>query len=294
MGKQLNPRAIKRQIRSVQNLKKITKAMEMVSAAKLRRVQEALLAIRPYADALRALLDKVGAGGGAEKIALLTPRPHCHRRALVVFSADKGLCGSYNSNVLRRASTTLAAKEMETDVYAVGKKACEKLGRKVGLKGKWEGLPVNINFLEAGEIINSVVGAYKRGEVDEVSVIYTEYVNAVTFTPRVIRFLPFAAEAGLKEAGEAPSAGGGELLFEPAPAEIFAQLIPRYVEVRFYRLLMEAMASEHAARMAAMRAATDNAQELIEHLTLTFNKARQASITKELLDIVGGAEALRS
>jgi F-type H+-transporting ATPase subunit gamma len=299
VAKETNPRAIKRKIRSVKNLKKITKAMEMVSAAKLRRAQEALGAVRPYADKLAELMARLSAGGGASEIEapLLAKRPSVRRAALVVFTADKGLCGSYNSNILRLAEKTLSELPVPADLYTVGRKAGDYFRKQERESlGHWQALPPNVGFREVNEITSQVVGAYLREEVDEVHVLYTEYVNAITFRPRALRFLPFETEAsGADDTAGAAGGGGGQgtWIFEPEPEGIFEQLIPRVIEVRFYRLLLEALASEHGARMQAMRNATDNAQELIDDLTLTFNKARQAAITKELLDIVGGAEGLK-
>jgi len=167
-------------------------------------------------------------------------------------------------------------------------------------------LPADVGFKQVREITSAVIGAYKAGEVDEIHLIYSEFVNAVTFRPKVVKFLPFDAQGEMaksaekkisraeQKADEAEQRGlKADYIFEPGPADILGQLIPRYVEVLFYRILLEALASEHAARMSAMRNATDNASDMISSLTLTYNKARQASITKELLDIVGGAEALK-
>ncbi|RME76024.1 MAG: ATP synthase F1 subunit gamma [Planctomycetota bacterium] len=296
MAKATNPRAIKRKIRSVSNLKKITKAMEMVSAAKLRRAQEALAAVRPYADQLGRLMGRLQGQASATEVdaPLLAPRTVRRRAAMVVVTADKGLCGSYNTNLLRLADRTVREIGLPVTLYTVGRKARDHFAKRgESSREHWEGLPPNVGFRQVREITTGLVSAYLQEEVDEVWVLYTEYVNAITFRPRAVRFLPF--EAGSEDEGESAEGGegGGQWIFEPDPATIFAQLIPRVIEVRFYRLLLEALASEHGARMQAMRNATDNAQELIDTLTLTFNKARQAAITKELLDIIGGAEGLK-
>jgi F-type H+-transporting ATPase subunit gamma len=307
--KVVNPRAVKRKIRSVQNLKKITKAMEMVSAAKLKKVQGRLLAIRPYSDKLRELLRDLSERAHDIDMPMLKPREKVKKVAYVVFAADKGLCGSYNANVLRLATRTTAPGEGRpaAAVFTVGRKAGD-LYRKRGQapEAHWQALPADVGFKQVREITSRVIGAYRREEVDEVHLVYSEFVNAVTFRPRVVKFLPFEATgeaeqlaerkivraeaASLERKGREPAYG---YIFEPGPAAILGQLIPRYVEVLFYRILLESLASEHAARMSAMHNATDNAQEMISSLTLQYNKARQASITKELLDIVGGAEALK-
>jgi F-type H+-transporting ATPase subunit gamma len=324
MAKVVNPRAIKRKIRSVQNIKKITKAMEMVSAAKLKRVQGRLVAIRPYSNKIRELLRDLADQAKDLDVPMLKARPKVRRVAYVLFTADKGLCGSYNANVLRVAARTTALRPGETDLYAIGRKGRD-FYRKRGPAptAEWTALPLDIGFAKVREITQTVIGAYLREEVDEVHLIYTEFVNAVTFTPKVMKFLPMEPQAAVEEAkdagrkggaaaAQAPAGGAGKAgkagagtgtgtgtgtgygyIFEPEPRKILEQLIPRYVEVLFYRVLLESMASEHGARMSAMRNATENAEELIGSLTLSYNKARQAAITKELLDIVGGAEALK-
>lgn len=306
MAKVVNPRAVKRKIRSVQNLKKITKAMEMVSAAKLKKVQGRLLAIRPYSDKLRELLRDLSQRAEDVDVPMLKPRPRVRRIAYVIFAADKGLAGSYNANVLRLASRTTQEAGAKAAIYTIGKKAAD-LYRKRGIatEGHWQGLPADVGFKQVREITGKVIGAYRREEVDEVHLIYSEFVNAVTFRPKVVKFLPFETEGEAAKAAEkkisrregSPEEKRKEpaygYIFEPGPAVILEQLIPRYIEVLFYRILLESLASEHAARMSAMRNATDNAEEMISSLTLQYNKARQASITKELLDIVGGAEALK-
>ncbi len=305
--KAVNPRTVKRKIRSVQNIKKITKAMEMVSAAKLKKVQGRLLAIRPYSDKIRELVKDVSEQAKDIDVPMLKPRPEVRRKAFVVITSDKGLCGAYNANALRLATRTTAVEAGSADLYAIGKKGAELFKRRGPVPvASWIGLPVGVDFKKVREITQQVIGAYRREQVDEVYVIYTEYVSAATVTPRVLKFLPMETATALAlgatkkkpSTSTSPSTSTKKELaygyiFEPEPARILAALIPRYVEVLFYRILLEAMASEHAARMSAMRNATDNAQELIDTLTLTYNKARQASITKELLDIVGGAEALK-
>lgn len=302
MAKAANPREIKRKIRSVQNLKKITKAMEMVSAAKLRRVQAGLEAIRPYSDKLRELVSNLAVRTeGRIDAPMLQPREEVKRVAYVVFAADKGLCGSYNANILRLADRTLEDSAHPYSLYTVGRKAGEHM-RKRGRERTehWQGLPPQVGIAEVRAITDQVIGAYRRHEVDEVHLVYTEFLSAARYNPRTFQFLPFDASALVgapgeegDEAAKAEAVGEQEVIFEPEPGEILAQLIPRYIEVLFFRILLDALASEHAARMAAMHNATENAQDMIRDLTLTYNKVRQASITKELLDIVGGAEALR-
>ncbi len=279
MAKVVNPRAIKRKIRTVQNLKKITKAMEMVSAAKLKKVQGRLLAIRPYSDKLRELLTDLFQRATDIDVPMLKPRPKVRKIAYVIVTADKGLAGSYNANILRLATRTTSA-EPRAVVYTIGRKGGDFYRRRGPEPlGHWQGLPADLGLKQVREITSTVIGAYRREEVDEVWLLYTEFVNAVTFRPRLVKFLPFEAQGEAVKSAESaeqkishqgtpkppkqaePAFG---YIFEPGPAKILGALIPRYVEVLFYRLLLEALASEHAARMQAMSNATRNAQDLIE------------------------------
>lgn len=302
----LNARALRRKIRSVANIKKITRAMEMVSAAKMKKVQGKLLAIRPYADKIQELLGGLAATVRDLNHPLFQPRETVKNVALVVISADKGLCGSFNANILRAAFQFVKGSSVKVRVLPLGRKANDFFKRReeVQISGGKIGLSANVTFAETREITRTLLGWFQSGEVDEVHLGFTEFVNAVTFRPRIQRYLPIdAAAAPTKPAGKGPGpekaekpaakAGAVEYIFEPRPADILGSLVPRYVEVRFFRTLLESMASEHAARMQSMHNATENAQELIDSLTLIYNKARQAGITKELLDIVGGAEALK-
>ncbi|MHC4390369.1 MAG: ATP synthase F1 subunit gamma [Planctomycetota bacterium] len=298
MAKATNPMAIKRQIRSVQNLKKITKAMEMVSASKLKKVQAGLQAIAPYSDKLKELVQRLQARAGDSIDApMLQPRDQVKNVGYVVFAADKGLCGSYNGNLLRVADKTFAAQSIPAKVWTVGKKTRQHMAKQgVATERGWEGLPPSVGIKEVREIAGEVIGAYERHEIDEVHVVYSEFINAVRCKAQSVQFLPFDAssllEEGEEEAGDDAS-GGADVIFEPDPKTILEQLIPRFVEIRFFRILLDALASEHAARMNAMHNATENADEMVKELKLTYNKVRQASITKELLDIVGGVEALK-
>ncbi|HXG60510.1 MAG TPA: ATP synthase F1 subunit gamma [Planctomycetota bacterium] len=279
-------RAIKRKIRAVGNIRKITRAMQMVSAAKLKKVQERLLELRPYSDKIRELLEGLVAQVRDLDYPLFTPRPQVRSIGLVVMMADKGLCGSYNSNMLRYVQRFREEHPQPARVVAIGRKAAEGL-RKMGLevRAAHTGLPTEVPFAQIQAMTRDLREAFLSGEVDEVYLLFTRYVNALTFRPGHVKFLPVEPAA---RGGPAP-----EYEFEPEPARILDRLLPRYVEVSFHRLLLESMSSEHAARMNAMRNATDSATDLISSLTLVYNKARQAGITKELLDIVGGAEALK-
>lgn len=279
-------RIIRRKIRSVQNIKKITRAMQMVSAAKLRKVQDRLMQIRPYSDKIRELLQGLAARVREQAHPLFTPRAEVKKIGVVAILADKGLCGSYNFNMMRYANRFLAERGKPGSVIAIGRKAVSWANREgLPIVAEYVQLPTEIPFAEIQKIARRLVDWFAKGEVDEVHLLFTRYVNALTFRPGSVNFLPIEAEENKGLAHD--------YLFEPEPAKILEQLVPRYLETTLHRLLLESMSSEHAARMNAMRNATDNADDLIQSLTLTYNKARQAGITKELLDIVGGAEALK-
>jgi F-type H+-transporting ATPase subunit gamma len=261
--------------------------MQMVSAAKLKKVQERLLELRPYSDKIHEFLEGLAAEVKDLHHPLFVPRPEVRAIGLVVMMADKGLCGSYNSNMVRYVNRFLGERGKPARVNAIGRNAADHF-RKQGaeIKASYLQLPTQIPFGRIKEITQRLVEMYRSGEADEVYLLFTRYVNALTFRPGHVKFLP-VEPAEMKEEARLTHE------FEPEPAKILDRLVPRYVEVSFHRLLLESMSSEHAARMNAMRNATDNATDLIDSLTLTYNKARQAGITKELLDIVGGAEALK-
>jgi len=288
----LSARAVKRKIRSVGNIKKITRAMQMVSAAKLKKVQLRLMELRPYSDKIVEFMKGLAAQVGELDYPLFTPRAEVKNIGIVVVMADKGLCGSYNSNMMRHVQKFLDAKKKPYKAIAIGKKAVDWFKKQgVELKAQYQGLPTDLPFSQIKAMAKTLVDLYESGEVDEVHLLFTRYVNAISFQPGDVKFLPIEATAAGKEKEKAKLSY--EYDFEPEPAKILAKLTPRYVEVSFHRLILESMSSEHAARMNAMRNATDSASDIISSLTLQYNNARQAGITKELLDIVGGAEALK-
>jgi F-type H+-transporting ATPase subunit gamma len=279
-------RAVKRKIRSVGNIKKITRAMQMVSAAKLKKVQQRLMELRPYSDKIVEFLKGLSAQIKNLDFPLFKPRESVKQIGLVVLMADKGLCGSYNANMMRYVQKFLDEQRKPHKVMAIGRKAVDWFRKQdVPLQAEYVQLPTELPFAQIKAMTKVVVDLFLTGGCDEVYFLFTRYVNAITFKPGHVKFLPIepAAEAKLSH----------EYEFEPEPAKILEKLLPRYIEVSFHRLVLESMSSEHAARMNAMRNATDSASDLISSLTLLYNNARQAGITKELLDIVGGAEALK-
>ena len=282
-------RAVKRKIRSVGNIKKITRAMQMVAAAKLKKVQGRLLELRPYSDKIVEFLQGLSAQVKNMDYPLFTPRTEIKKIGVVVMMADKGLCGSYNSNMARYTQRFIQEHGKPVIPIAIGRKAEDYFRKqRQEVKASYVQLPTEVPFSQIKTITKGLVDMFLSGEVDEIHLLFTRYVNALTFKPGHVKFFPIEPEPAKEKSSLAH-----EYDFEPEPAKILDKLIPRYVEVAFHRLLLESMSSEHAARMNAMRNATDSATDMIDSLTLIYNNARQAGITKELLDIIGGAEALK-
>jgi len=285
-------RDIRRRIRSVQSTQKITRAMKLVAAAKLRRAQERILEARPYAFKMAELVGTLARALGEDKHPLLIRREG-HRRLYAVITADKGLCGAFNSNILRRSQEALRQSPGgAASLVAVGRKARDFYRRRPWpIRADRLGLLDRLTFDQARELAGELMRAYLEDEVDEVWLVFNEFRSVAVQRVVLQRLLPI--ETGEATAEAAETAGGVEYLYEPDAATILGVLLPRYVEIAVYRALLESAAGEHGARMTAMEAATKNAQEMIGTLTIQYNKARQERITKELLDIVGGAEALR-
>jgi F-type H+-transporting ATPase subunit gamma len=282
---------IRRRIRSVQSTQKITRAMKLVAAAKLRRAQERILEARPYAFRMADLVGALVRGLGEDKHPLLARREG-PRKLYVVVTADKGLCGAFNSNIARRAVELLRGDaEGNATVLTVGRKARDFFRRRPWpLRGERIGFLDRLAFTDVRALAGELMRAYLADEVDEVWLVFNEFRSVSVQRVAVERLLPIEpprAEPG----AEGPAV---DYIYEPDPATILAALLPRHVEVQVYRALLESAAGEQGARMTAMEAASKNAQEMIGLLTIQYNKARQERITKELLDIVGGAEALRA
>lgn len=294
-------REIRRHIRSVRNISKVTRAMQMVAASKMRRAQEQVLATRPYAQKAWELLTHLAALSvrtEQEEHPLLVVRP-VQAIGLVVITSDKGLCGGYNHNLLRVVTDYLQAQEKPVKVITVGRKGRDFLLRtRVNLVAEFTGVPALPTLLDVLPIARTVLDDYLAGIYDEVLLAYTDFVNTLVQRPVIRRLLPLRVAEGLEEQAVSEYVAGGagvripEYIYEPDPQAVLAQIVPRFTELQIYQAILESIASEHSARMVAMRNATDNANELVEQLTLSFNRARQTAITKEILDIVGGAEAL--
>ena len=284
-------KAIRKRIASVKNTKKITAAMKLVAGARLRRAQDAIIAARPYAQRMQEVIAELAARAGSESHPLLALRDE-KRVALILLSSDRGLCGGFNSNINRRTERFLADNNdrlAEVTLHIVGKKAREYFKRrKVHFGRDW---PAAATSVQAGdrarEIAHEATTLFLNNDVDAVYLVYNEFKSAISQRVTVEPLLP-VVPMRLDEAH-----GMNDFKYEPSKGELLSHIVPLHVEVQIYRALLESIASEFGARMSAMDSATSNASEMIGRLTLDFNRARQAAITKELMEIVGGAEALK-
>ena len=288
-------REIKTRIKAVQNTQKITKAMKMVSASKLRKVQNRMLDLRPYADKMQEVLISLAKGADRESHPLLAFRPR-KTVEIVVVTSDRGLCGAFNTNILKAAQKGIdefKKSGFEVSISTIGKKARDYFKRRgVPMRNSWTGISGNVSFLSAQEISNNIKENFMNETIDEVTVVYNAFKSMATQTVTVAQLLPLAPiEEGTE--GSAPESAAADFIYEPSMEAIFDRLIPRNVDIQIYRALLESSAAEEAARMSAMENATKSCNEMVGRLTLQFNKARQAAITGELMDIVGGVEALK-
>ena len=275
----------------MQNTQKITRAMKMVSAAKLRRAQDRVTRFRDYADLTRGILAEVAKGASPKVHPLLAKRP-VDKAIVLILSSDRGLCGAFNGNLCRAVLKQVEAEENRPSLAIVGKKARDFFNRRqVEMHTYYEDV-YNIPEAEpAKRIAFELSDLFARGEVDRIELAFNEFVSVIKQRPTKKPLLPIEIAAGEEEmAGD--EIGPRGFKYEPDRHAILSELLPKYVEVQIYRAIVESVAAEHAARMTAMDAATNNAGDMIDHLTLQYNRARQSAITKELMDIVGGAEAL--
>ena len=298
---------LRRRIRAVKNTQQITKAMKMVAASKLRRAQERIMNARPYAVQMQRVLGSVAARVDPSIHPLLTQRePRADAKTLlIVVTGDKGLCGSFNTNVIKSAGTFIVERPNQCTLGLVGRKGRDFFVRR-GFEVMFEQINIfqKLRYEDAQAIGQSAVEAFLSGQVDRVMLVYNEFRSVISQRVVVDQLLPIAREemhAGGRGDGEsavAPVIPGGDAraqidyLYEPSPIEIFNQLLPRYIEVQVYRALLESNAAFFAAQMTAMDTATKNSAEMIANLTLYMNKVRQAAITREIIEVVSGAEAL--
>lgn len=300
-----NLREIKQRAKSVTNTQQITRAMKMVAAAKLRKAQERALAARPFAFKLKEMLTNV-AGNSTELVHPLLEVREVEKVGIIILTSDKGLAGAYNSNVLKHAKELIDQNmDKQLEFILIGKKAVDYMNR---LKKQYDAeindrsdsfkiiktfieFPDAVSFNEAKEIADLAIDFYEKSDLDTVYVVYNKFVSAMSQVPTTVKLLPLETDELKEEGGNKVQ---DQYIFEPSPEEILTQLLPKYIEIMIYQTLLESRASEHGARMVAMGSATDNAGEIIDRLTLLYNRARQANITTEISEIVSGAEALKA
>ena len=296
-------REIRRRIRSVQNISQVTRAMQMVAASKMRRAQEQVLATREYADKAWELLVHLASHPAEDsQHPLITPRP-VQTTGLVLITADRGLAGGYNHNIIRLALQFIRENQTPVKVIAVGRKGRDFMLR-VGVEvvAEISDLPPRPGLLDVLPAAQVAIEDFEAGTFDEVYLAYTLFHNTMSHEPVIRRLLPIYTSADLQadmrsserlpDFGHIESAGDGEYIYEPDVRTLLDTIVPRFTELQIYQAILESLASEHSARMIAMRNATENAQEMIGDLTSEYNRLRQEAITKEILDIAGGAEAL--
>jgi F-type H+-transporting ATPase subunit gamma len=291
MGAQL--RVVRRRIRSVQSTKKITRAMELIASSRIVKAQQRVEASRPYTAQLTAALEDIARQTGPMVHPLLEERESPSKIGILIVTSDRGLAGSYNSNVLKIGEEQLAGVRrggLEPVVYVIGKKGVGYFRfRGVPMRGSWQGFSEVPPYAKAEEVGRMLIEDFAAGEIDELHCAYTQFRSAFRLSAIGERFLPIAPE---EVEGSGLGVVQAEYLFEPEPAEILDHLLPQYIVTKVYAALLESAASENAARRRAMKAATDNAEDLIKLLSRQANRARQDEITTEILEIVGGAEAL--
>jgi F-type H+-transporting ATPase subunit gamma len=293
---------LKRRVRSITNTRKLTRAMELVASARLRRAQQRIEAMRPYADRMLELMAGVSQAAGAVRLPLLERRETIERVAIVPVTGDRGLAGAFNAQVLRRAFALMREVEKEGQkvvFFPSGKKAGSTLRfRRLEVGQAWSGFSDRPEFSDAQAMAHAISEAYTNGEVDRVVIVYNAFVSPLVQRVTVSDVLPIPQDILERttddeaESEGSPTSGTPDFIYEPEPEEILARLLPVYVETELYRALLESAASEQGARMTAMRNASKAAGELIDSLTLAMNRARQAEITQEILEVVAGADAL--
>jgi F-type H+-transporting ATPase subunit gamma len=271
---------------------KITRAMELIAASRIVRAQQRVFDARAYADLLTAAMEDVARQTGSLVHPLLEERERPERAGVLVLTSDRGLAGAYNANLLKRTEgllRRLRGSDLEPVIYASGKKAISYFRfRAVPVEATWSGFSEVPNYAAAEEIGRRLIGDFRERRIDELHTVYTDFRSAFTFRATDKRFLPIAPE----EVGPAEGPPSAEYIFEPEPAAILDELLPQYVVTKIFFAMLESAAAENAARQRAMAAATDNAEELIKVLTRQANRARQDEITSEIMEIVGGGEAL--
>lgn len=289
-----NLKEIRTRITSVNSIKKITSAMKMVAAAKLRKAQSAIIQMRPYAEKLHDIIDHVMSSTKSVEDNIYQNQRKVERVLVIIIASNKGLCGAFNSNAVKKADDLVQEDYSElfkkglVDIYTIGKKANNLLrSRKITVKNSFEEIYNDLNFNAVSELAQKIMDQFTGKEYDRVHIVYNQFKNVAIQKLTVEQFLPVSLE---NDEDKVPD----DYIFEPNKEQIIEQLVPYALKIQLYKAILDSNASEQGARMTAMHKATDNATEILKELKLTYNKVRQASITSEILEIVGGAEALKS
>lgn len=288
-----NLKDIRTRITSVGSTMQITSAMKLVSAAKLKRATDSIVQLRPYADKLRELLQNVSSTLEAEVGGALTEEREVNKVLLVVINSNRGLCGGYNSSIIKKVNALLAGElaGKEIELLTIGKKANDTFSKTETIYKNASSIWDNLNFADVAEIAEDLVAKFEEGQYDQIRIIYNQFQNAAIQIVQDEQFLPVVLE---KKGDETNNTAELDYIFNPSKEEILKDLIPQTLKTQLFKAVLDANASEHGARMTAMHKATDNATELQKSLKIQYNKARQAAITNEILEIVGGAEALNA
>ena len=284
-----NLKEIRNRIASIGSTMQITSAMKMVSAAKLKKAQDAITAMRPYASKLTELLQNLSATLDSDAGCAYSKQREVSKVLLVVVTSNRGLCGGFNSSVIKETTQNIAAnyQDIDVDLLTIGKKGNDILSKSYPVIDARNDIFDNLTFDNVAEVAEKIIDLYVNGTYDKIEIIYNRFKNAATQIPQVEQFLPIKPVEGDTNAS-------ADYIFEPSKEKIVLELIPKSLKTQLYKAVRDSFAAEHGARMTAMHKATDNATELRDELLLTYNKARQAAITNEILEIVGGAEALKN
>jgi F-type H+-transporting ATPase subunit gamma len=289
-------RVLRRRITSVQKTKKITRAMELIAATRVMKAQQRARASAPYARQITQVIENLAVAGTAVDHPLLREAEKVERVGVVLITSDRGLAGPYNSSIIRAAERQVRNAQAEGADYAlivIGKKGRDYFRfRNYRIDSFTEGISDNPGYDDARAVADSIAGLFESGEIDRVELVYTEFISIGSQRVVVRRFLPLESTAVMAESGHGEAGAAASFEFEPSPGAVLEALLPRYVEARLFGALLESAASEHASRQRAMKAATDNAEDMIVRLSREMNQARQDAITNEIMEIVGGAEAL--
>ena len=285
-----NLKEIRNRITSIKSTMQITSAMKMVSAAKLKKAQDAIVAMRPYSSKLTELLQNLSATLDGDTGGAYSTEREVSKVLLLVVTSNRGLCGGFNSSITKTVVRTIAEKysDKQVDIFSIGKKGADSLSKEYNVIETRNDIFDDLTFDNVAKVAEKLMDLYVDGSYDKIELVYNQFKNAATQIPQVEQFLPIKPIEG----GEAIT--NSDYIFEPSKVEIVEALIPKSLKTQLYKGIRDSFASEHGARMTAMHKATDNAKDLRDELLLTYNKARQAAITNEILEIVGGAEALNN